>query len=242
LLLESFFVSNSCPTALARYPLDQSYSPQGIYAAPTPRPGCSGFGLRGFTWPGWSPDGTQIVIHEYSFQTYVLSRDGATKRPLAEGGQPDWSPDGSAIVYAAGPLQGATLHLIHPSGSSDRRLTSPAPNEADGCPAWSPDGSKVAFVRLGHAPDGSVTSVHAYVVDRDGTNERQLAVLPGEAVANLPGTTNVVHPAWSADGLHLAYSGYVGTYIVKVDGTGFRQVSEAPAFYPAQWRPRAPRE
>ena len=84
----------------------------------------------------------------------------------------------------------------------------------------------MAFVRKGLAPDSSVTSVHAYVVDRDGTNERQVAVLPFGGV----------HPTWSADGLHLAYSGGEGTYVVNVDGSGFRLVS-AHFTAPAQWRP-----
>ena len=82
--------------------------------------------------------------------------------------------------------------------------TTPGTNQTDTDPAWSPDGSKVAFVRLGHAPDSSVTSTQAYVVDRDGTNERQLAVLPVESVQPFD---RLFHPTWSADGLHLAYSG-----------------------------------
>jgi hypothetical protein len=36
--------------------------------------------------------------------------------------------------------------------------------------------------------------------------------------------------------LHLTYSGGGGTYVVNVDGTGFRLVSTQYAS-PAQWRP-----
>jgi Tol biopolymer transport system component len=84
-------------------------------------------------------------------------------------------------------------------------------------------------VRRVHAPDNTVTSVLAYLVDADGTNERQLAELPLNEID--------VHPSWSPDGLHLAYSGYGGTYVVNVDGSGFRLVSDARAHTPAQWRP-----
>jgi dipeptidyl aminopeptidase/acylaminoacyl peptidase len=153
-------------------------------------------GLRGVTWPDWSPDGNQIVIHDLQ-QTYILSRDGATQRPLAEGIQPDWSPDGNHIVYVASVAGHATLRLINPDGSDDRQLTAPATDETDTDPAWSPDGSTVAFVRQGLAPDSSVTSVQGYVVDRDAINERQVAVWP----------VGGFHPTWSPDGLHLAYSG-----------------------------------
>jgi Tol biopolymer transport system component len=78
---------------------------------------------------------------------------------------------------------------------------------------------------VGHGPDSTVTSVHAYVIDRHGSNERQLAALPVGSFL----------PTWSVDGLHLAYSGD-GTYVVDLDGTGFRLVSAHPT-PPAQWRP-----
>jgi Tol biopolymer transport system component len=233
------FFSNSYPQYLVRFPLDHSYSPQSVFSAPAAT-GCSSGapagGLKGVTWPDWSPDGNQIVANACS-RTYVLSPDGTSTRFLVDGRHPDWSPDGSAIVYVVGPLPppaygayyGAALHLIHPDGSNHRQLTAPAVNKTDEDPAWSPDGSKVAFVRLGLAPDTSITSVQAYVVDRDGSNERQLAVLPGNS--------SLVHPSWSPDGLHLAYSGSPGTYVVNVDGSGFRLVSDAQASVPAQWRP-----
>jgi Tol biopolymer transport system component len=96
---------------------------------------------------------------------------------------------------------------------------------------WSPDGSSLAFVRLGFGADSLVTSVLAYLVDADGSNERQLAALPLSEI----GIRYV--PAWPPDGLHLAYSGRGGTYFVDADGSGFRMVSAAPAYVPAQWAP-----
>jgi Tol biopolymer transport system component len=228
LLLEiSLGGSNSTPTSLARYPLDESYPPQAIYSLVLGMSWGGVIGARGVTWPVWSPDASQILIHEtVKTEMYIMSRDGTSQHLLAEGAQPDWSPDGSLIAYVTSVRGPGTLRLIHPDGSNDRQLTAPAMNESDTGPAWSGDGSRVAFLRKELAPDSSVTSVHAYVVDRDGTNERQLAVLPnGE-----------LQPAWSADGLHLAYSGRGGTYVVNVDGSGFHLVSTVGG-QPAQWRP-----
>lgn len=228
LLLETVRRSHTTSVGLARFPVDESYPPQGVFAvqwsfygAGVPREP----GLRGFTWPDWSPDGSQIVIHDLQ-QTFILSRDGATQRLLADGIQPDWSPDGNQIVYVGSVAGHATLRLINPDGSNDRPLTAPATDENDSDPAWSPDGSTVAFVRKVLAPDSTVTSVHAYVIDRDGANERQVVVLP----------VGAFHPTWSADGLHLAYSGGGGTYVVNVDGSGFHLVS-TQATQLAQWRP-----
>jgi dipeptidyl aminopeptidase/acylaminoacyl peptidase len=228
LLLETVVRSHTTTVDLARYPLDESYPPQGVFGVwwsffgeGVPREQ----GLRGYTWPDWSPDGSQIVIHDLH-QLFILSRDGATQRLLADGVQPDWSPDGNQVVYVASADGHATLRLINPDGSNDRPLTAPATDETVSDPAWSPDGSTVAFVRQGLAPDSSVTSVHGYLIDRDGANERQMAVLP----------IGGVHPTWSADGVHLAYSGGAGTYVVNVDGSGFHLVSTQPT-HPAQWRP-----
>jgi Tol biopolymer transport system component len=227
LLLETYLSGNTCPGGLGRYPLDQS--PSLLVYSITHERICRGDGGdRGQSWPGWSPDAGQIVVHDgEQKKTYVLSRDGTNQRLLADGVRPDWSPDGSAIAYVAPVAGHRTLRLIAPEGSNDRPLTAPATNESDTDPAWSPGGSAVAFVRQGLAPDSSVTAVHAYVIDRDGTNERQLGVLP----------VGSFHPTWSADGLHLAYSGEGGTYAVNVDGSGFRLVTAQLFGSPAQWRP-----
>ena len=237
LLIERRASSNTCPAGLGRYPLDPSQPAQIIYGVthtPICMDGRLSDGRRGFSWPDWSPDGSEIVIHDaLKTETYILSPDETNQRLLAAGVQPDWSPDGSAIAYVGPVAVYGTLRLIHPDGSDDRQLTTPGTNQTDTDPAWSPDGSKVAFVRLGHAPDSSVTSTQAYVVDRDGTNERQLAVLPVESVQPFD---RLFHPTWSADGLHLAYSGGGGAYVVNVDGTGFHQLS-TPFTPPVQWRP-----
>ena len=179
LLLETIQLSHTSPTGLTRYPLDESYPPQGVYGVILGMNeghviGVAGSHVAGLV-TGRQPDRDS---RDGEKKTYILSRDGTSQRLLAEGVQPAWSPDGGAIAYVASVSGHGALRLIHPDGSNDRQLTAPATNETDAGPAWSPDGSKMAFLRKGLAPDSSVTSVLAYVVDRDGTNERQLAVLP----------------------------------------------------------------
>ena len=217
LLLETVRRSHTSSVGLARYPLDESYPPEGVFSVSwdlfgegVPRE----VGLRGFTWPDWSPDGSQIVFHDLK-QTFILSRDGVTQRLLADGIQPDWSPDGNQIVYVASVAGHATLRLINPDGGDDQPLTAPATDETDTDPAWSPDGSTVAFVRRGSLP--IVASPRSTGTWSTGT-EPMSAKWPCCQSRGF-------HPTWSADGLHLAYSGGGGTYVVNVDGSGFRLVS-----------------
>jgi Tol biopolymer transport system component len=228
LLLDSFFGGNTCPAGLTRYPLDPGQPPRPLYSIPGgSAPGCGGRGgLRGFTWPDWSPDGSRIVIHDKAqAQAYILTPDGTDQRVLVGGLEPDWSPDGNDIAYVA-PVGGpAAVRLIHPDGTGDRPLTAPGADETDTDPAWSPDGSQVAFVRLGRGADSSVTSARAYLVGRDGTNEHQLAALP----------IGSFHPAWAADGVHLAYVGSTGAYVMNADGSGLHLLSTEGAT--ALWRP-----
>jgi Tol biopolymer transport system component len=250
LLYEESGGPNSFPVYLSRVAVDGSADSYMNFAV-SGEDACSQ-GVQAGTAPDWSPDGQQVVVHYPNFSypsggvdLYILPRDGSGQRLLVGGQQPHWSPDGSAIAFVAGPSQcdmayvsgparyaSSSLHLIGPDGSGERQLTHPSPDESDEDPVWSPDGSTVAFVRLGVDSDRRVTSVSGYLVDADGTDERQLAVL------RLAAPVAVYRPSWSADGLHLAFAGPAGTYVVGADGSAFHTVSETvTGWVPAQWRP-----
>jgi dipeptidyl aminopeptidase/acylaminoacyl peptidase len=244
LLYEVVDGPNSFPAFLERVALDGSFDGYMDFVV-SGEEACS-HGVQAGTAPDWSPDGQQVVVHSDGLDLFILTRDGSGQRLLVGGQQPDWSPDGSVIAFVAGPSQcdaayatepvrhaSSSLHLIGPDGNSERQLTHPSPDESDEDPVWSPDGSTVAFVRLGVVgPDRRVTSVAGYLVDADGTNERQLAALP------LPDPIVVYRPSWSADGLHLAFAGPAGIFVVGADGSAFHTVSEAVTrWVPAQWRP-----
>jgi Tol biopolymer transport system component len=250
LLYEVLGGPNSFPIFLRRMALDGSFNGSENYYAQGEL-ACIKLMQVG-TAPDWSPDGSQIVVHAPDYvegpELYVLNREGTDQRLLTKGQQPDWSPDGSAIVFVAGPsacqgvrrFRSVSLHLISPDGSNERPLTVPTQQETDENPAWSPDGSKVAFTRLGIVDDSDVTStlkylvtsVSVHVIEADGTNEHQLALLPRDE--------RDVHfmPSWSSDGQHLSLAGKAGTFVVNSDGSDFHMVSDvATPYIPALWRP-----
>jgi Tol biopolymer transport system component len=121
--------------------------------------------------PGWSPDGTQLVVAHAGdpddlvtrSHIDVLSRDGSSRQtiiPVESGvgvSSPRWSPDGDQLVFVR-------LTEFVPNRESDRRFTSSIVvtdldgNErtlvkqrldrrlsAVGLPEWSPDGTAIFY-------------------------------------------------------------------------------------------------
>jgi hypothetical protein len=160
----------------------------------------------------------------------------AGAQPLLAGAQPSWSPDGSQFAFT----RGGGIWIANADGSGQRRL-------ADGEePTWSPSGRELAFVRdgamfvltingetkelaAGDHPDYASDGRLAY--DVDGTlYAGQTALLPG------------IDPAWSPDGLSLAFVRDGELFTVAADGTGEQQLTTGradvtePAWSPAGTR------
>jgi WD40 repeat protein len=78
-LLETILLSHTAPTSLTRYTVDESYPPRGVYGIILGMNEGRVIGVRGATWPDWSPDGSQIVIHETAEQETVPGRPGRNR-------------------------------------------------------------------------------------------------------------------------------------------------------------------
>jgi Tol biopolymer transport system component len=125
-----------------------------------------------------------------------------------------WSPDGSFIAFVSNDGVGVGMHLnvVHPNGSSLRRL-------ADGMTLtgvqWSPDGSLIAFVS--HDDVG----MHVDVVHADGSSLRRVAAGPYLGGAPFE---------WSPGGKRLAIVVPTGprsrdVFVVNADGTDLHRIA-----------------
>lgn len=121
-------------------------------------------------YPRWSPDGRQIafIYSDYN-QLYVVDIDGGNLRSLARREGLlwfSWSPDGSQILFASSlGIRTWRLALIDVASGQLHNIESQRNAVA---PVWSPDGSRIAFLGV------TDRRFNVYVMDRDGTNLRQL--------------------------------------------------------------------
>jgi TolB protein len=115
------------------------------------------------------------------------------------------------------------IYLMDLATGDVKRLTN---NPAyDGIPEWSPDGSKIVFISQRDGGDGDI-----FVMNADGSDERNLTVLPVDA--------NEWNPTWSPDGEYIAFvSDRAGTndiYIMDNDGKNIRQLTNNALW---EWKP-----
>jgi TolB protein len=187
---------------------------------------------------GWSPDGSMLAFTSFQegndFDVFVVNSDGTGLRslvanPLGEY-SPQWSPDGTRIAFERWPLRDSDpgtpdIYTVGLDGGGEVPLVTST--GWDTGPVWSPDGGRVAFT----SDQGRDEEI--YVVNADGSGERQLTDLP-EASAT--------EPAWSPDGTRLSFVAHDGelwhVWVVNADGSGLLRLTPRDrAEGPAVWAP-----
>jgi TolB protein len=187
-------------------------------------------------------------------QIFVANPDGSGQRALTAQGEdaqhPTWSPDGRKLAYwsivfvpESSPPDSKTDYSAHYLGAltvidadgqrpvviDTRRIpTSDSPLSFPPLVAWAPDSERLAYA----APIDVVSRIFLARADVPGSMAIGDPALPA------------LHPAWSPDGMTIAFSGGKydsdrGVYLMNADGSDIRPLSTVPGtvdFSPA-WSP-----
>jgi TolB protein len=182
---------------------------------------------RGYVWPIYA-----------GYDIYRANADGSKLTPITrEDGydaEATIAPDG-LIVFTSVRDGDMEIYTMRGDGSDVKRLTSrPGP---DGGPFFSWDGKRIVFRGRSPGPGKEMddyrsllkeglwrpTSLELFVMDRDGSNLRQVTKLGGANFA----------PSWHPDGKRLIFASNThdpkgrnfDLYLIDVDGTGLERLT-----------------
>ena len=163
--------------------------------------------------PDWFPDGSMLVFtrRQGDHDIWTIRADGTAPTKVLDNDvtdeTPAVSPDGQWIAFSAPPVG---MFIVHPDGSGLQYLASYFYCRKD--QAWAPDSTRFAFTQCEF--DGSS---NIWIFELGSFGSTKVTTDAGQET----------RPAWSEDGLRIAYTGQVtgtGTntaiFEVNVDGSG----------------------
>ena len=180
----------------------------------------------------------------YDYDIYTANADGSDVRRLTQNpgydAESTLSPDGTTIVFTSLRDGDLDIYTMKVDGSGLKRLTTTL--GYDGGPFFSPDGTRIVY-RAFHphtAHDSTEyrsllaerlvrpTQMDIWVMNADGSGQRQVTTLPGASFA----------PYFHPDGRRIVFatnyrepeSRNFDLYVVNLDGTGLEQVTTSPEF------------
>ncbi len=196
---------------------------------------------EGNFYPNLSPNGRFITFassRDRNSEIYRMNVDGSRQERLTnffrDDWRPRWSPDGKTIAFLSDRIVGKDrVFLMDANGDHQRKLnTYPDSTAQDSARfdwqeaqhVWSPTGEDIAYVRQRYQGPSQI-----WVTNVATGEQRRLS--PKNARDNFP--------VWSPDGEYLVLvsgeSGEADLYLVRANGTGRTQLTDAPG---EEWLPR----
>lgn len=191
----------------------------------------------GDSWPAFSPDGKLLAFarcdHAGLRDVWLSAGDGGSEKQITQGldniSGMSWLPDGRNLVVTASPDGKQRLYLVDSSDGSYSLL----PMLVQGTlfhPVVSPSGQSVVF--------GAENRDYNLMKIVPGAPEAESSLAPFSI-----STWNEFHPAWSPDGLSVAFlsnrSGTEEVWQAQPDGSGLRKLTETVGLDlgPIHWSP-----
>ncbi len=164
----------------------------------------------------------QIFKEINSEQICMVNADGTGYRRLTPEDSmrhfyPSISPDGRSVMYSALNEQSKHYEIYELVLETDEIKVLTYSLGDLNAPEISPDGKSIIFTRFFDDPEHPTT----WMMDRDGSNPRQVS------------DVSAWDPTWSPNGAQVLFASYADglsqLFVINVDGTGLRQVSNLPA-------------
>ncbi len=155
-------------------------------------------------------------------QICIVNADGTGYRRLTPEDSmrhfyPSISPDGGSVMYSALNEQSKHYEIYELVLATDEIKVLTYSLGDLNAPEISPDGKSIIFTRFFDDPEHPTT----WLMDRDGSNPRQVS------------DVSAWDPTWSPNGAQVLFASYAEglsqLFVINVDGTGLRQVSNLPA-------------